>query len=64
MGEWQIRQVVEQPAPGMILEAAAFGTLGAMVRGRTKTKEKINVYTLLIIDYVSGEAKQIILNVR
>ena len=56
--------MVEQPAPGMILEAAAFGTLGAMVRGRTKTKEKINVYTLLIIDYVSGEAKQIILNVR
>lgn len=56
--------MVEQSEPGMILEAAAFGTLGAMVRGRTKTKEKINVYTLLIIDYVSGEAKQIILNVR
>ena len=48
---------------GMILGAAAFGTLGAMVGGRTKTNQKININTLLIIDYFSGEAKQIVLNV-
>lgn len=63
MDERQIRQVVEQSASGMILGAAAFGTLGAMVGGRTKTKEKINVNLLLVIDYFSGEAKQIVLNV-
>jgi hypothetical protein len=63
MNEREIKQVIEQSAPGMILGAAAFGVLGAMVGGRTKTKEKIQVNTLLVIDYLSGEKKQIVLNV-
>lgn len=39
MDERQIKQVVEQCAPGMILETAAFSLLGAMVGGRNKTKK-------------------------
>ena len=63
MNERQIKQVIEQSAPGMILGAATFGILGAMVGGKVKTKEKVRINTLLIIDYISGEKKQIILNV-
>ncbi|MCC8080241.1 MAG: hypothetical protein LIO57_09365, partial [Oscillospiraceae bacterium] len=63
INEREIQQVREQSAPGMILGAAAFGVLGAMVGGRAKTKEKIKINTLLIVDYISGEKKQIVLNV-
>ena len=63
MDERQIKQVVEQAAPGMILGAAAFGLLGAMVGGRNKTKEKISVRNLLIIDYISNGEKQIIIDI-
>ena len=31
---------IQQSAPGMIIGAATFGLLGAMVGGRIKTKEK------------------------
>lgn len=61
--ERQIKQIIEQSAPGMILGAATFGVLGALVGGRTKTKEKIMIKTLLVIEYVSNENKQIVLNV-
>lgn len=63
MDERQIKQVVEQSAPGMILGAAAFGLLGAMVGGRNKTKEKINIRNLLIINYTSNGEKQIIIDI-
>ncbi len=59
----QIQQVISQSAPGMILGAAAFGILGAMLGGRVKTKEKISIQQLLIIDYISNEKKQIAINV-
>lgn len=62
MDERQIKQVVEQCAPGMILEAAAFSLLGAMVGGRNKTK-KINIRNLLIINYTSNGEKQIIIDI-
>ena len=57
MNERQIQQVIQQSAPGMILGAAAFGVLGAIVGGRVK------ITTLLIIDYESNGPKQIVLNV-
>ena len=63
MNERQIQQVIQQSAPGMILGAAAFGVLGAIVGGRIKTKEKVKITTLLIIDYESNGPKQIVLNV-
>lgn len=63
MNEWEIQQVIQQSVPGMILGAAAFGALGAMVGGRVQTKEKIKVSTLLVIDYESDGGKQIVLNV-
>ncbi len=63
MNQRQIQQVIEQSTPGMIIGGAAFGTLGAMVGGRVKTKEKIENHSILIIDYQSGDKKQIILDV-
>lgn len=63
MNEREIQQVIQQSVPGMVLGAAAFGALGAMVGGRVQTKEKIKVSTLLVIDYESDGAKQIVLNV-
>ncbi len=63
MNERQIKQVIEQSASGTILGAAAFGTLGALIGGRIQTKEKVKINTLLVIDYKSGEKKQIVLNV-
>lgn len=60
----QIKQIVTQSAPGMIIGAAAFGILGAMVGGRVKTKEKTKISTLLLVDYISdGENKQILIDV-
>lgn len=48
----------------MIIGAAAFGILGAMVGGRVKTKEKTKISTLLLVDYISdGENKQILIDV-
>lgn len=59
----QIQQVISQSTPGMILGAATFGILGAMIGGKVKTKEKINISQLLIIDYISDGKKQIVLNI-
>ena len=62
LNETEIKQVVEQSAPGMIIGAAAFGAVGALVGGRVKTKEKTVLKSILLIDYVSGTEKQIVLN--
>lgn len=64
LNESQIQQVIKQSAPGMIIGAAAFGVLGAMIGGRVKTKQTTVISHLLLIDYTSdGESKQILLNV-
>ena len=59
--ETEMEKVISQSAPGMIIGAAAFGILGAMVGGRVKTKEKRSVNHFVIINYVSEEKKQIII---
>lgn len=61
--ERQIKQIVEQSVPGMILGAATFGLLGAMVGGRVKSKDTMTIKTLLVIGYQSDGQKQIILDV-
>lgn len=64
LNESQVQQIVKQSAPGMIVGAAAFGILGAMVGGRVKTKQTMVINSLLLIDYISdSESKQILLNV-
>lgn len=64
LNEKQINQIVTQSAPGMIIGAAAFGLLGAMVGGRVKTENRVSINSLLLIDYISdGENKQILINV-
>lgn len=59
--EVEIQQIISQSAPGMIIGAAAFGLLGAMVGGRVKSKEKKILDHFIIIDYFSDEDKTIIL---
>ena len=63
MNQREIQQVIEQSTPGMIIGGAAFGILGAMVGGRIKTKEKVKNHNILVVDYQSGDKKQIILDV-
>lgn len=63
MNQLEIQRIIEQSAPGMIIGGAAFGLLGAMVGGRTKTKEKSVNHTIFVIDYQSGGKKQIVLDV-
>jgi len=62
LSESEIHQVVEQSAPGMIIGAAAFGLIGAMIGGRVKTEEKTVLKSLLLIDYVSNGEKQIVID--
>lgn len=62
MNEQEIKQVIGQSAPGMVIGAAAFGIIGAMVGGRARTKEKKSLRQILLIDYVSEEAGQIALD--
>lgn len=46
----------------MIIGAATFGVLGAMVGGRVKTKEKKNINHFVLFTYVSAsETKEILL---
>ena len=61
LSEAEVQQIITQSAPGMILGAAAFGIIGAMIGGRVKTKEKTITTNFLILDYFSGEEKQITL---
>lgn len=62
LNEAEVKQIIEQSAPGMLLGAAAFGVVGAMIGGRVKTKEQTVIKNLLVLDYVSGEEKQIVLD--
>lgn len=50
--EDEIEKVVSQSTPGMILGAATFGIVGAMVGGKVKTKDKkvTNHYVLIKYD--------------
>lgn len=57
----EMEKVISQSAPGMIIGAAAFGVLGAMIGGRVKTKEKRVVSHFLIINYQSESLKTIII---
>lgn len=57
----EIEKVISQSAPGMIIGAAAFGVLGAMIGGRVKTKEKRNVSHYVIINYQSDSLKTIVI---
>jgi hypothetical protein len=59
--EVEMQQIVKQSAPGMIIGAATFGLLGAMVGGRVKTKEKKLETHFVIINYHSDEDKTIVL---
>lgn len=63
MNQTEIKQIVEQSVPGLIIGGVALGALGAMVGGRVHTKEKVKNHTILVITYISGERKQIILDV-
>lgn len=64
LSEQQVQQIVSQSAPGMVIGAAAFGILGAMVGGRVKTKEKRTMHFFFGIDYTSnGENCQVIIDV-
>jgi len=59
--EVEMQQIVKQSAPGMIIGAATFGLLGAMVGGRVKTKHKKIITHFVIINYQSDEEKTIVL---
>lgn len=59
--EVEMKQIIKQSAPGMIIGAATFGLLGAMVGGRVKTKEKKIFTHFVVINYHSDEDKTIIL---
>lgn len=60
--ETEIKQIIEQSAPGMIIGTAAFGLVGALIGGRVKTKEKVVLKNILLIDYTSVTDKQIVLD--
>lgn len=53
--ESQIEKVITQSTPGMIIGAATFGAVGAMIGGRVKTKEKKATLDFLLIKYDDKE---------
>lgn len=59
--ETSMEKIIKQSAPGMIIGAAAFGLIGAMVGGRVKTKNVKTSTHFVSIDYVSDGQKQIIM---
>lgn len=60
--EVEMKQIIKQSAPGMIIGAATFGLLGAMVGGRVKTEEKKIFTHFMIINYHKvGEDKTIVM---
>lgn len=58
----ELEQIIEQSLPGMVIGAAAFGVIGAMIGGRVKTKEKKKVNHFLIINFQSDELKTIVID--
>ena len=63
MDQQQMQHVVEQSAPGMLVGGVVFGGLGAMVGGRVKTKNRVSIHHIIVVDYESDGKKQIILDV-
>lgn len=53
--ETEMNNIISQSAPGMIIGAAAFGILGAMIGGRVKTKQVATVTHFVIVNYASGQ---------
>lgn len=53
--ETEINNIIKQSGPGMIIGAAAFGILGALVGGRVKTKQVKTTTHFIIINYTSGQ---------
>ena len=53
--EEQIQKIIEQSTPGIIIGAATFGIIGAMIGGRVKTKEKKTTLDFLLIKYDNKE---------
>lgn len=58
--EVEMEKLIQQSAPGMIIGAATFGLLGALVGGRTKTKNKKSINHFILINYYSDEPKTIV----
>ena len=59
--EVEMKQIIKQSVPGMIIGAATFGLLGAIVGGRVKTEEKKIFTHFVIINYHSNEDKTIVM---
>lgn len=59
----EMEKIIQQSLPGMVIGAATFGVIGAMIGGRVKTKEKRNVNHFLIVNYQSDDLKTIIIDV-
>lgn len=57
----EMEKVIHQSLPGMVIGAATFGVVGAMVGGRVKEKNKRVVTHFLLICYESGESKTIVI---
>lgn len=57
----ELQQYTQQSLPGMVLGAATFGVLGAIVGGRVQTKEKRVVHHFMLICYNSDGPKTIVL---
>lgn len=59
--EKEFENIVKQSAPGMIVGAATFGIIGAMIGGRVKTKKKGTYVNYLLVSYMNGNEKQSVL---
>lgn len=59
--ETEMKQIIKQSVPGMIIGSTTFGLLGAMVGGRVQTKEKEITKHFIIINYHSDNDKTIVL---
>jgi hypothetical protein len=59
----EMEKIIKQSVPGMIIGAATFGIIGAMIGGRVKTKEKRVVNHFLLVSYQSDELKSIVIDV-
>ena len=56
-----MEKVISQSAPGMIIGAAAFGLIGAMIGGRVKTRDIKTTTHFVVINYNSDGDKQIVI---
>ncbi len=58
----EMEKIIKQSVPGMIIGAATFGIIGAMIGGRVKTKEKRVVNHFLLVSYQSDDLKTIVID--